>query len=50
MKTNIYKNKKETSKEAALQAASILNKEIRQKGTAIFVIATGVSQLDLSNI
>ena len=46
MKTNIYKNKKETSKEAALQAASILNKAIRQKGTATFVIATGVSQLD----
>ena len=46
MKTNIYKNKKETSKKAALQAASILNKAIRQKGTATFVIATGVSQLD----
>ena len=43
---NIYNNKKETSKEAALQAASILNKKIRQKGTATFVIATGVSQLD----
>jgi len=46
MKINIYSNKKETSKEAALQAASILNKAIRQKGTATFVIATGVSQLD----
>jgi len=46
MKINIYNNKKETSKKAALQAASILNKAIRQKGTATFVIATGVSQLD----
>ncbi len=46
MKINIYSNKKETSKEAALQAASILKKTIRQKGTATFVIATGVSQLD----
>jgi glucosamine-6-phosphate deaminase len=46
MKTNIYNNKKETSREAALQAASILNKAIIQKGTATFVIATGVSQLD----
>jgi len=46
MKINIYNDKKETSKEAALQAASILNKAIRQKGTATFVIATGVSQLD----
>jgi glucosamine-6-phosphate deaminase len=46
MKINIYSNKKETSKEAALQAASILNKAIRQKGTATLVIATGVSQLD----
>jgi len=46
MKINIYSNKKETSKEAALQAASILNKAICQKGTATFVIATGVSQLD----
>lgn len=46
MKINIYSNKKETSKEAALQAASILNKAICQKGTAPFVIATGVSQLD----
>jgi len=46
MKINIYSNKKETSKKAALQAASIINKAIRQKGTATFVIATGVSQLD----
>ena len=46
MKINIYNDKKETSKEAALQAASILNKAISQKGTATFVIATGVSQLD----
>jgi len=46
MKISIYKNKKETSKEAALQAASILNKAIRQKGRATLVIATGVSQLD----
>ena len=46
MKINIYKNKKETSKEAALQAASILNETINQKGTATFIMATGVSQLD----
>jgi glucosamine-6-phosphate deaminase len=46
MKTNIYKNKKETSKKAALKAASLLNEIIHQKGTANFVIATGVSQLD----
>jgi len=46
MKINIYKNKKETSKEAALQAASILNETINRKGTATFIMATGVSQLD----
>ncbi|MGB2783037.1 MAG: glucosamine-6-phosphate deaminase [Atribacterota bacterium] len=46
MKINIYQNKKETSKEAALQAASILKEAIRQKGTATFIMATGVSQLD----
>jgi len=46
MKINIYNNKKETSKKAALQAASILNKVIHQKGMATFIIATGVSQLD----
>ncbi|PKP60542.1 glucosamine-6-phosphate deaminase [Candidatus Atribacteria bacterium HGW-Atribacteria-1] len=46
MKINIHKNKKETSKEAALQVASILNETIHQKGTATFIIATGVSQLD----
>jgi len=46
MKINIYKNKKETSREAASKAASILNKIIRKKGTATFIMATGVSQLD----
>lgn len=46
MKINIYDNKKQTSKKAALKAASILNEIIYQKGTATFVIATGVSQLD----
>ena len=46
MKVNIHKNKKEASKEAALQAASILNETIHQKGTATFIMATGVSQLD----
>ena len=46
MKINIYKNKKETSKEAALQAAFILNETIHRKGTATFIMATGVSQLD----
>jgi len=39
MKTNIYNNKKETSREAALQAASILNKAINQKGTATFILS-----------
>jgi len=46
MKINIYENKKQTSKKAALKAASILNNTINQKGTATFIIATGVSQLD----
>ena len=46
MKINIYENKKLTSKKAALKAASILNNNINQKGTATFIIATGVSQLD----
>jgi len=46
MELNIYKNKKETSRKAALKAASILNKTIGQKGTATFIMATGVSQLD----
>jgi len=46
MKINIYKNKKEISKEAALQAAFILNETIHRKGTATFIMATGVSQLD----
>ena len=46
MKINIYSNKKETSKKAALKAASLLNETIHKKGTATFVIATGVSQLD----
>jgi len=46
MKINIYDNKKQTSKKAALKAASLLNEIIHQKGTATFVIATGVSQLD----
>ena len=46
MKTNIYSNKKETSKKAALKAALLLNETIHKKGTATFVIATGVSQLD----
>jgi len=46
MKIIIYSNKKETSKKAALKAASILNNTINQKGTVTFVIATGISQLD----
>ncbi len=46
MKINIYSNKKETSKKAALKAALLLNEIIYKKGTATFVIATGVSQLD----
>ena len=46
MKINIYSNKKETSKKAALKAALLLNETIHKKGIATFVIATGVSQLD----
>jgi len=46
MEINIYKNKKETSRKAALKAVSILNKTISQKGIATFIMATGVSQLD----
>ena len=46
MKINIYSNKKETSKKAALKAALLLNKTIHKKGTATFIMATGVSQLD----
>lgn len=46
MKINIYDNKKQTSKKAALKSASLLNEIIRQKGTATFVMATGISQLD----
>lgn len=46
MKINVYENKKQTSREAALKAASILNKIIRQKGIATFIMATGVSQLN----
>jgi len=33
MKINIYENKKQTSRKAALKAASILNEVIRNKGT-----------------
>lgn len=46
MKINIYENKKQTSRKAALKAASVLSEVIRNKGTATFIMATGVSQLD----
>jgi hypothetical protein len=35
MKINIYSDKKETSKKAALKAALLLNETIHKKGTAI---------------
>jgi len=50
MKINVYKNKKQTSREAALKTASILNEIICQKGIATFIMATGVSQLDFIKV
>lgn len=49
MKIKIYETKKETSFKAAQKAIKILNKAIKEKGQAIFVIATGNSQLDFIN-
>ena len=42
----IHDTKRETSEAAAAKAASLLNKEIEEKGTASFVAATGKSQFD----
>ncbi len=46
MDLNICSNKVETSKKAAKKAAGLLNKAIAIKGQAVFVLATGVSQLE----
>lgn len=46
MEINIHKDKKTTSKFAAEKAREILIETIDQKGRAVFVIATGNSQLD----
>ena len=44
-----YNNKKETSKKAAELAILIMTEAIKKKGEAIFVVATGSSQLDFIN-
>jgi glucosamine-6-phosphate deaminase len=46
MKINIHEDKKNTSKFAAEKAKDILIETIEKKGKAVFVIATGNSQLD----
>ncbi len=46
MKINTYKDKKTTSKHAAEKARKILIKAIEEDGEAVFIIATGNSQLD----
>lgn len=46
MNMNIYEDKKTTSKFAAEKAREILTKCIEENGEAVFVIATGNSQLD----
>lgn len=49
MEINIHKDKKTTSKNAAERARQILIDTINKKGEAVFVIATGKSQLDFLN-
>ncbi len=46
MKINIHRNKKVTSKYAAERARKILVESIDKDGEAVFIIATGNSQLD----
>ncbi|MBS3772414.1 MAG: 6-phosphogluconolactonase, partial [Bacteroidales bacterium] len=46
MKIQVYSTKKETSKEAAQQAAEILKESINRKNKATFIAATGLSQTD----
>jgi len=46
MNLKIYSNKVVTSKKAAQKAADLLNRAIKDRGQAVFVLATGVSQLE----
>jgi glucosamine-6-phosphate deaminase len=46
MQIKIYKNKKELSKAAVKQASMILKDAIKQNGEAVFVVATGTTQLE----
>jgi len=47
MEIKILKTKIETSKEAANKGIALINKAVKEKGSAVFVMATGNSQLDL---
>lgn len=47
MEIKIFKTKIETSKEAANKGIALINKAVKEKGSAVFVMATGSSQLDL---
>lgn len=47
MEIKIFKTKVETSKEAANRGIALINKGVKEKGLAVFIIATGNSQLDL---
>jgi len=46
MDLNVYSDKVEASKKAAKKGANLLNRAIEVKGQAVFVLATGVSQLE----
>lgn len=46
MELEISKNKEMASKKAASKAASLLNQAIDERGRAVFVAATGLSQVD----
>jgi glucosamine-6-phosphate deaminase len=46
MNLEINTNKVEASKKAAKRAAELLSKALESRGKAVFVLATGVSQLD----
>jgi len=46
MKVKIFKTKKEMGKAAARKAAEILRGAIKEKGKAVFVVATGASQFE----
>lgn len=47
MEIKIFKTKVETSKKAANKGIALINKAVKEKGSAVFVMATGNSQLDL---